>query len=150
MKTTETLEKQVVEFLTLLAIQKREEIKNIQSIIDRISRKETQVGNNVDSTLSILNIMPKEPERKSKKTKPVLGPINKFNERDKLDKKIAYALTKLGAGFRQDILDEIQRMQPDRDPHKVEHALAVRLSFLLKHNLIGYRKIGRRYEYCLI
>lgn len=73
----------------------------------------------------------------------------KFDPNSKLDKKIAYVLSKIGNGFKDDIVAELQTLQPEQDVYKLEQAIAVRLSYLLKIKAIQGRKISRRYEYSL-
>lgn len=77
----------------------------------------------------------------SKKYKPA----SKF----KLDDKINAALLKLTKGNKDEIFEKILEEFPDSDPRKTENTLAVRLSYLLKNNLLIGEKVGRLYTYSL-
>jgi len=146
MKPPETIKKEVLGFLSALANRKRKEIEHIQSTIDLIIRPGLEVP--VENLLGVLaeNVPQLPKERKIR----VLQPIDTFNPKGKLDHKIAYALTNLGSGFREDILEVIHPLQPDKDPRKVAEAMAVRLSYLLKNGYIKARLVGRRYEYSFV
>ncbi len=74
---------------------------------------------------------------------------NEFNAFSKLDQKIAYALTQIGRGNKEDILKVLVDKQPELDANKIEKALAVRLSYLLKNNLVDAEKVSRNYQYSL-
>lgn len=136
------LEKKVVQYLSSLADHKRTEIKSLQFTIDAISESKIDPSKyfGLDQFLAHNN---------SPKTKEVLRPVEVFNPESKLDHKISYALYNIGNGFKEDILEVLQQEQPEADPHKLEQALAVRLSYLLKNGLIDATKIRGRYEYAL-
>lgn len=147
MTTTERLEKGTVRYLSALADQKREEINSIQLVIEMITRQAIDSYSFTDLARSFQQSEMEEPLQRKKRP---LEPVNVFNTKGKLDHKIAYALTKVGRGFREDILEEIAGVQPSINLYRLRAAVAVRLTHLLQHSLIVGEKIGRRYEYQLI
>jgi len=143
--TNQVNERQVIDYLKKMRISLIEEIKSIDKIIDGM------IGNNGFSSKTLQNLQNGLTEEDlARFTKKKLIPVEKFHPQSKLDQKISYALTNVGQGFKEDILDVLHRQQPDLDAHKLEKVLAVRLSYLLKNGLIEGKKIGRRYEYALI
>lgn len=138
------LEKKVAQYLSSLADHKRAEIKSLQITIDSI------LQNKIDpSTHFGLNQFLESNASSLAKTKDVLKPVEIFDPKSKLDRKISFALNNLGNGFKEDILEVFQQKQPDTDPNKLGQAIAVRLSYLLKNKLIDAKKIRGRYEYAL-
>lgn len=79
----------------------------------------------------------------------VLSPMDEYNPDEKLDNKVAYALTKQGEASKKQICDLICTMEPDLDKNKLERSLSVRLSFLVTNHLIQGKKLGRSYIYRL-
>ncbi|GAA4795794.1 hypothetical protein GCM10023231_25270 [Olivibacter ginsenosidimutans] len=143
--TNQIKEQQVIEYLKGMRNSLLEEIKSIDKTIEGIKANR----GSSDATLSNLSYgLTAEDEKRFAKKK--LASVEKFHPQSKLDQKISYALTNVGQGFKEDILDVLHREQPDLDIHKLEKVLAVRLSYLLKSGLIAGKKIGRRYEYSLI
>jgi len=138
-------ERQVVDFLKQRQQQLKEEIKSIDITINAIMQKRYASLNLTDDE----DDHEEDPRRKKNIPKP-LAPQPTFNINSKLDYKISYALTQLGAGYRDDILEVIHKAQPEIDPYKVEKAVAVRLSYLLKNEFIQAKKHGRSYKYSLI
>ena len=138
------MERQVVEFLRQRQRQLKEELKSIEITIQAIMQTKS-----TDLVLDDLDNLVDNPTPK-KGINNALKPEEHFNVNDKLDQKISYALTKIGSGYREDILDVLHREQPEKDPHKVEKAVAVRLSYLLKNDFIQAVKNGRSYKYSLI
>lgn len=142
--TTHATEKQVIEYLKELRDSLLQEIKSIDKTIEGITatnssvNKSSYFGKAVDEQFIAEKMM-----------KKILTPNDRFDPLSKLDQKISYALTNVGQGFKEDILDVLYQKQPDIDPHKLEKVLAVRLSYLLKNGFIDGRKIGRRFEYTL-
>jgi len=72
-----------------------------------------------------------------------------FDPDFKLDRKIAYVLTSIESGFKNDIVAGLHALQPELNIHKLEKQLAVRLSYLLKIGAIKGDKISRSYRYSL-
>lgn len=136
------LEKKVVQYLSSLADHKRSEIESLQFTIDAISESKIDPSKyfGIDQLIAHSN---------NPKVKGVLKPVEVFDPESKLDHKISYALYNIGNGFKEDILEVLQQEQPETDPHKIEQAVAVRLSYLLKNGLIDATKIRGRYEYTL-
>lgn len=141
--TNQMLEKKVVQYLSSLADHKRTEIKSLQFTIDAIAE-----SNKIDPS-KYFGLDQFLVHNNSPKAKEVLRPVEVFNPESKLDHKISYALYNIGNGFKEDILEVLQQEQPETDPHKLEQAVAVRLSYLLKNGLIDATKIRGRYEYTL-
>uniref|UniRef100_F4C7F6 Soluble adenylyl cyclase-like protein n=1 Tax=Sphingobacterium sp. (strain 21) TaxID=743722 RepID=F4C7F6_SPHS2 len=136
-------EKQVIEYLKEMREALLQEIKSIDKTIEGIT------GNKSNSLASLIPSSTGY-TLESKANKKVLKPVENFDPHSKLDYKISYALTNVGQGFKEDILDVLQQAQPELDPYKLEKVVAVRLSYLLKNGFIEGRKIGRRFEYTLI
>lgn len=139
-------EKQVVEFLKQRQQQLKEELKSIEITINAITQSKTPslISDKVKSDSDHED----EPRRR-KGTHRALVPQETFNINSKLDQKISYALTQLGSGYKDDILEVLNKAQPQVDPYKVEKAVAVRLSYLLKNEFIDATKHGRSYKYSL-
>ncbi|MFC6100028.1 hypothetical protein [Olivibacter domesticus] len=136
------LEKKVVQYLSSLADHKRSEIKSLQFTIDAISENKIESAKyfGLDHILT---------RNSSPRVKGILKPVEVFDPESKLDHKISYALYNLGNGFKEDILEVLQQEQPKADARKLEQAVAVRLSYLLKNDFIDATKIRGRYEYAL-
>ncbi|MEH6305382.1 soluble adenylyl cyclase-like protein [Olivibacter sp. CPCC 100613] len=147
MKAESITEKQVVEFLKLRQQQLREELKSIEVTINAIGQSKSVnfTGERVKNDLSEVD----DSAKKRKIAGKALTPQDNFNVNSKLDQKISYALTKIGSGYKDDILEVLNKAQPDADPYKVEKAVAVRLSYLLKNDFIQATKHGRSYKYSL-
>jgi len=142
--TNHATEKQVIEYLKELRNSLLQEIKSIDKTIEGIT-----ANNGGASRLSYLGKATDDKYTAEKVLKKTLTPNDRFDPLSKLDQKISFALTNVGQGFKEDILDVLHQKQPDLDPHKLEKVLAVRLSYLLKNGFIDGRKIGRRFEYTL-
>lgn len=136
-------ENQVIDYLKEMRETLLQEIKSIDKTIESIT------GNRVSDLTAIITPAANY-VFENKASKKVLKPIEKFDPHAKLDYKISYALTNVGQGFKEDILDVLQQAQPDLDPYKLEKVVAVRLSYLLKNGFIEGRKIGRRFEYTFV
>lgn len=137
--------KQVVTYLANKKRQLEEAIFHIDKTIASLSAspiKQLSVSSSSDN--EVQQARGYKQKRNSK-----LKPESTFSPKFKLDKKIAYVLTKIGNGFKDDIVAELHALQPELDIHKLEKFIAVRLSYLLKIGAIRGRKILRRYEYSL-
>lgn len=142
------LVRQVTTYLSNRKRQLEETIRHIEKTIASLSKspfKQTQVQLSSDTEVQ------KKAGRPSGRRK---GPLKlkteeKFNPHSKLDRKIAYVITRFGSGFKDDIVAELHALQPELDAHKLEKQLAVRLSYLLKIEAIQGNKISRRYRYSL-
>ncbi|WP_134090691.1 soluble adenylyl cyclase-like protein [Olivibacter sp. XZL3] len=136
-------ENQVIDYLKEMRETLLQEIKSIDKTIEGIT------GNSVSDLTAIVTPSTNY-AFESKASNKVLQPVEEFDPHSKLDNKISYALTNVGQGFKEDILDVLQQAQPDLDPYKLEKVVAVRLSYLLKNGFIEGRKIGRRFEYSFV
>ncbi|MDX3916086.1 MULTISPECIES: soluble adenylyl cyclase-like protein [Olivibacter] len=142
------LDEQTIAFLKEFAESIRAEIDAIQCTID-IVQKRKQIS--VFHEPKMMDAATEEAvSSPAKWRRGVLVPVEKFDPFGKLDRKIAYALTRLGTGDRDAILNEIHQAQPDRDKYKLENALAVRMNYLLKNGFVDAQKIGRKYQYQLL
>lgn len=144
MKAENITEKQVVEFLRQRQQQLKDELRSIEITINTITQSKS-----ASLTSQPVGEQTEEAPKRKKDGKKVLIPQEKFNPNSKLDQKISYALTQIGAGFKDEILDVLNKAQPEVDPYKVEKAVAVRLSYLLKNDFIQATKYGRSYKYSL-
>ncbi|QNL49683.1 soluble adenylyl cyclase-like protein [Olivibacter sp. SDN3] len=145
MKAENITEKQVVSFLKQRQQQLLDELKSIEVTINAIAQTKSASSNDrfqmdIDGSVSL------KPKKKNVKS---LVPQESFNPNSKLDQKISYALTQIGTGYKDDILEVLNKAQPEADPYKVEKAVAVRLSYLLKNDFIQATKHGRSYKYSL-
>lgn len=148
MNNSDSKDQQVVSFLISLAEKKRLEISCIQTTINLIEAKNK--SGLVDAPGSVLGQLPTIIKRIVTKEKKILLPIKEFLPFAKLDMKIAHVLSVIDSGFKEDILREIIQRQPELNARKLELLLAVRLSYLIKNDLIGAKKVGRRYQYRLL
>jgi len=128
-------EKQIIEFLKKKCSYIQEQIENISKVIsflERTNNKTVVTNHHIGS-----------------KPKKRLQQTENYSRSSKLDQKIAFALSNIGSGFKEDILEILLKTDPLLDPYKLDKIISVRLSYLLKKNLISGFKIGRKYEYSL-
>lgn len=138
-------QQQVVAFLKQRQQQLSEELRSIEMTINSIlGGKSLSSSSYGTETFGAEVGIPK----KGKVIK-ALVPQEEFSPSSKLDQKISYALTQIGSGYKDDILAVLNNAQPEADPYKVEKAVAVRLSYLLKNEFIDGVKYGRSYKYSL-
>lgn len=143
------LDKHAIAFLKDLAENTRIEIDAIERTIDLIEKRGA-VPHSVEMPHVPDSVIERPALSPVKWRRGVLTPVDTFDPFGKLDRKIAYALTRLETGDRDAILNEIHKAQPDRDKYKLENALAVRLNYLLKNGFIRADKFGRKYQYQLV
>jgi len=136
-------EQQVIHYLKQMRVALLKEIKSIDQTIKGIT------DTHLNQRWPLVDQQPIYRDTRTHVSKKKLSPTEKFDPTAKLDCKISFALTNVGQGFKEDILDILQKAQPNLDAYKLKKVLAVRLSYLLKNGLIDGRKIGRRYEYAL-
>jgi len=141
--TGQISEQQVIHYLKQMRSTLLKEIKSIDQIIEGMTDMHHR------NRWSFPNQQQIDQATQAHISKKKLSPTEKFDPAAKLDCKISFALTNVGQGFKEDILDILQKAQPNLDAYKLKKVLAVRLSYLLKNGLIDGRKIGRRYEYAL-
>ncbi|QNL50623.1 soluble adenylyl cyclase-like protein [Olivibacter sp. SDN3] len=138
-------QQQVIAFLKQRQRQLSEELRSIEMTINSILG-----GQSVSSPSYGSGTFGREEDfPRRKKVIKALVPQEEFNPNSKLDQKISYALTQIGSGYKDDILAVLNKAQPEADPYKVEKAVAVRLSYLLKNEFIDGVKHGRSYKYSL-
>lgn len=140
------LDEQTIAFLKDFAESIRAEIDAIQHTIDIVQKRKYGSESPKSPYAAGIDVATSSTTWR----KGVLVPVDKFDPFSKLDRKIAYALTRLGTGDRDAILNEIHQAQPERDKYKLENALAVRLNYLLKNGFLQAEKIGRKYQYQLL
>lgn len=133
-------EKQVIEFLKERQQLLKDELKKIENTINVI-----ESSNLILSGSSSVKRVSRDVQPSTKK----LEPIKVFKPNGRFDERISYVLTKLKSGYKEDILDMLLEMQPDEDIVKLQNALGVRLSYLLKNDLIEGEKHGRKFKYSL-
>ncbi|QNL49780.1 soluble adenylyl cyclase-like protein [Olivibacter sp. SDN3] len=140
--------KQIIDYLMELKVQLEQKIFHIDRTISYLSSPSIkELGTATPSDVDQIDINGSSTHKPKNHIR--LKPEEKFNSHSKLDNKIAFVLTQIGAGFKDDIVEELLKVQPHLDPYKLEKAIAVRLSYLLKIAAIQGRKISRRYEYSL-
>ena len=133
-------EKQVIEFLKERQQLLKDELKKIENTINVIESSNVILSGSTPSRKA-----PKEVTASTRK----LEPIHEFKPHGRFDERIGYALTKLKSGYKEDILEVLLEEQPDTDILKLQNALGVRLSYLLKNGLIEGEKHGRKFKYTL-
>ncbi|WP_166670850.1 soluble adenylyl cyclase-like protein [Olivibacter sp. XZL3] len=143
------LDKHAIAFLKDLAENTRIEIDAIERTIELIETR-MSAPQSVEAPYMPDSVAERPVLSPAKWKRGVLTPVETFDPFGKLDRKIAYALTRLETGDRDAILNEIHQAQPDRDKYKLENALAVRLNYLLKNGFIRADKYGRKYQYQLV
>lgn len=141
----QTFTKQVIVFLNDRKRTLEETVLHIDKTIAFLSG--TAIKQSVTSTLSDNEVQ--QTVGYQQKVHPKLTPESFFSPKFKLDKKIAYALTKIEKGFKDDVVAQLHTLEPEIGPYRLEKAVAVRLSYLLKIGAIQGKKIGRRYMYSL-
>lgn len=142
-------EKEVLRFFNNKKQELEKELEKIELAISALG----------GSSISAAPTIPKEkaatdkpaPKEKGRipKAKKKLEKRETYTTTDKLDDKIAYALTQLGKGNKQKVLDVIQEHEPSIDVKKLDRTLSVRFSYLIKHDMIRGQKSGRSYTYRL-
>ncbi|EOR94956.1 hypothetical protein ADIARSV_1917 [Arcticibacter svalbardensis MN12-7] len=81
-----------------------------------------------------------------KPSKPLAVP-EQFNADDKMDKKLAYILSTLGASFNSEVVSKIQELEPEKDADKLGKAVIVKLASLFKAGRIKGTKLNGKYKY---
>ncbi|WP_069659827.1 hypothetical protein [Arcticibacter eurypsychrophilus] len=81
-----------------------------------------------------------------KPSKPLAVP-QEFNANDKMDKKLAYILSDIGAAFNTDVISKIQELEPEKDTDKLGKAVTVKLASLFKAGRIKGTKLNGKYKY---
>lgn len=133
-------EQQVIEFLRARQQLLKDELRKIENTINVI-----ESSNVVLSGIAPTKRVAKDGQPATKK----LEPTKEFKPHGRFDERISYALTKVKAGYKEDILEVLLEEQPEEDIVKLQNALGVRLSYLLKNGLIAGEKHGRKFFYSL-
>jgi len=142
---TNVNEDQIIEFLKQREQLLQEELEKIRATINVIDSSSIILNKQLVS-----NIPSAEKSSESKKSiSKELKSINDFPEKGKLDDKISFALTKLKKGYKEDIINVLIENQPTIDVVKLQNAVGVRLSYLLKNNMLAAEKYGRKFKYSL-
>lgn len=119
-------------------------IRSSGNLLNSLYKPLSQDKSTKPSTEKTTGKMPSIPSEK------ILRPMEEYNEKGKLDDKIAYALTIKKLALKEVIIQVIMQHSPEKDPAKLRNALGARLSYLLKQGYITARKQGRSYKYKLI
>jgi len=143
-------EKEVLRFFNKKKQELQKELEKVEMAISAIG------GYNITATPPAAKekVAAKKPAAKKEvartpKAKKRLEKRDNYKATDKLDDKIAYALTQVGKGNKQQILDVIKENEPAVDVEKLDRTLSVRFSYLIKHDMIKGQKTGRSYTYKL-
>lgn len=143
--TTNVNEDQIIEFLKQREQLLQEELEKIRATINVIDSSSIILNKQLVS-----NVSTTENSSGSKKSvSKILKPINDFPEKGKLDDKISFALTKVKKAYKEDILKVLIENQPTLDVVKLQNAVGVRLSYLLKNDMLSAKKYGRKFKYSL-
>lgn len=139
-------EKDIIQFLNQREQLLLDELKKIRATISVIESSGLVLNSNSDSkSSSSIN----KPLKVEKPVRSALKPVNEFVEKGKLDDKISFALAKLKKAYKEDILTVLIENQPAIDVVKLQNAVGVRLSYLLKNKMIAGAKHGRKFNYSL-
>ncbi|MFB5946617.1 soluble adenylyl cyclase-like protein [Albibacterium profundi] len=133
-------EKQVIEFLRERQQLLKEELKKVENTISVIESSNIVLSGTTTAKKITRDVQPST--RK-------LEAVQEFKPHGRFDERISYALTKLKSAYKEDILEVLLEEQPDQDVVKLQNALGVRLSYLLKNNLIDAEKHGRKFYYTM-
>lgn len=143
-------EKEVLRFFNNKKQELQKELEKVEVAISALG------GSNIAATppavkekVAAKKTTAKKEVARTPKAKKRLEKRDSYNATDKLDDKIAYALTQVGKGNKQQILDVIKENEPDVDVKKLDRTLSVRFSYLIKHDMIKGQKTGRSYTYRL-
>lgn len=143
-------EKEVLRFFNNKKQELQKELEKVEMAISALG------GSNIAATppavkekVAAKKTAAKREVARTPKAKKRLEKRDNYNATDKLDDKIAYALTQVGKGNKQQILDVIKENEPDVDVKKLDRTLSVRFSYLIKHDMIKGQKTGRSYTYRL-
>lgn len=139
-------EEHIIQFLKQREQLLLEELKKVRATISVIQSSGLALNSNPYPKQPSAMIKPSKADLQIRKA---LKPINEFLERGKLDDKISFALTKLKKAYKEEILDVLIENQPTIDVVKLQNAVGVRLSYLLKNNMIAGEKHGRKFNYSL-
>lgn len=133
-------EKQVIEFLRERQQLLKEELKKVENTINVIESSNVVLAGTTPARKIARDVPPST--RK-------LEAVNVFKPHGRFDERISYALTKLKSAYKEDILEVLLKEQPEQDVVKLQNALGVRLSYLLKNSLIDAEKHGRKFYYTM-
>lgn len=142
-------DKEVLRFFNNKKQELQKELEKIELAISALGGLSTSAAPTVArEKVAAEKPAPKE-KGKTPKPKKRLEKRDTYSSTDKLDDKIAYALTQVGKGNKQQILDVIKENEPEIDVRKLDRTLSVRFSYLIKHDMIKGQKSGRSYTYRL-
>lgn len=145
MRTEPINEKDILAFLKDREQLITEELRKVRAIIKVIESSSSVLSNDGEGNYA-------GAFRSSEPSKKVRKPLQRMDEYLKdgyLDEKISYALTQLGTGYKEDILEILVEKEPESNLVNLQNALGVRLSYLLKNDVIQGEKHGRKYQYTL-
>ena len=97
----------------------------------------------------------KAEKRAASKSKSMRPPVKSADIPDSYEKyhtwtqKILFILSKKQNVFKDDLIKEICRLEPEWQPDKVGNLVSVKLSSLLKDSIILAQKDGRKFRYSL-
>lgn len=137
-------EQQIIEFLRQREQLLKEELRKIRATISVLDSSSSALG----SILAAEAAAKKSSSIRTVVRKP-LTPVHEYSAAARLDDKISYALTKLKQGYKEDIIAVMVENEPDLDMIKLQNAVGVRLSYLIKNDLIEGEKHGRKFYYNL-
>lgn len=138
-------EQQIIEFLKQREQLLKEELRKVRATINVLDSSSIALGN----SMAFEGGLKKSGTTRTVVRKP-LTPVNEYSPNARLDEKIAYALTQVKQGYKEDIIEVMLKEEPDLDLIKLQNAVGVRLSYLIKNELIEGEKHGRKFYYNLI
>jgi hypothetical protein len=72
-----------------------------------------------------------------------------YDSKLKMESKVAYALSKTGSAFKEEVTKMLNDLEPEADPKKLDKDVTVKLSSLYKKGRINAVREGRKYRYSL-
>ncbi|GGZ22859.1 hypothetical protein GCM10007049_14620 [Echinicola pacifica] len=141
MSESNITDKQILDHLNSKKEDLNQELKKIEVAIAALNGLSSPKAGRAGTTKSIGS--------KSKGAAKKLPAKEAFDKNDKVDYKIAYALTQLKEANKVEIIEEILKQEPEMDQKRAEGNVAVRLSFLVKNDMIQASRSGRSYIYSL-
>jgi hypothetical protein len=127
-------EKEIVEMLESRLVNLKAEVSRTEEALSILKRKESVIDS---------------PNQVIKSAAAKIKVPTSYDHAGKWDHKILYALSKTGAAYKEDIIAQLKKLDPSQDMDKLAGTVAVKLSHLLKAQVISASRNGRKLKYTL-
>jgi hypothetical protein len=139
-------EKDVLELLESRVISLKSELKRAEDALIALKGSTNgHVKNDIDRE-SKRNIIPRT-NGTSNFNRSELPLV--YDSNHKWDKKILFVLAKAQTAFKEDIVKEISTLEPVQNSDKLTNLIGVKLSALLKQDIIKAKREGKKFKYQL-